>query len=458
MRDVDREGPDQLAEWHGQMAEWAQELVAWRVRRDMSQPQLAKALVDAGIAEGVGVYADDRLIRRWETGERTPSRTYRALLTILGAPQAPSRPRQGTRSKEVDPMRRRTFLAAVASAVVGAPDELHAWYPPIVGSDPRTGRVGAGDVRRIQAMTAHFRGMAGEFGGASVVDPATAALDSAAGLVGRCDDDSVRTDLHIALGDLANVVGWAHHDSGGQDQALAYLTRGLHWALASGAREGFSLASNLLFGMARVSLQQTDPESALKLAQLGHVPAAEAGDTGSTAKLHSTAAWAYAMMGRGREMTDSLRRAEDDMHTAGGDRMPQPWMQVFFSPGDFAGHQALVYSSLAAHTTDRVLAETSAAKAVALTDVSLAESCGDRPPRSMLFDQIVAAQSRFRVGDVEAGLESAHRVVSGVADIASRRAVERLPEIMVAAARFAHTSTVSDVMRELGQAAAGTYA
>lgn len=431
-------------------ASWGSQLVRWREERGMSQEQLADALVAAGVQAGVQVFCEARHVRRWERGETLPMRTYRGLLAAVQAP-VPEVPRRSTRPMEVvDPMRRRAFLVAVASAVAGAHEALRPWHWETAGlnTGPLPLRVGGAEVKRLRELTARLRGLASQFGGEMVVDPAAAPQRGAA-MLDRCDEE-IRADLHIALADLANEAGWAFHDSGQQARALERLTQGLDWALSSDTREGASLASNLLYGMARVALHQNDPGSALKLVQFGQVPAAEAGDDGGIAQLHATAAWAYAMMGRPREMTESLRRAEHNMSTA---TATEPWMRIFFSSGDFIGHQALVHGVLATHTTDRMVAQSAAATSFELTAMSLAGSESDRPVRSLLFDKIVAAQAAFRVGDVDAGVRMSDQALGETAVVASRRAVERLPEIAVAARLHMGSSTVADLMQELDQAA-----
>ncbi|MEU7765030.1 hypothetical protein AB0B25_07900 [Nocardia sp. NPDC049190] len=300
----------------------------------------------------------------------------------------------------------------------------------------------------MRHLTTHLRDLDSAFGGGVAVDPASAALDWGIGALNRGVGRTVQPDLHVALADLAKVAGWAHHDSGQQSRARERLAQGLEWALLSSTREGASLAGNMVFALARVALHQHDPVSALKLVQFGQIPAAEAGDVGVRAQLQATAAWAYAMMGRPREMADSLSRAEHDMQLAAANEPSDPWMRVFHCQGDFAGHKALVHGVMAAHTTDRVLAESSATTALELTDMSLAESSPDRPVRSLIFDRIVAAQSAFRTGDVDTGVKMAAETLSETRVISSRRAVERLPQITAAAAPHTRFSAVADLIHE----------
>ncbi|MGN2642355.1 hypothetical protein ACTD5D_40530 [Nocardia takedensis] len=317
---------------------------------------------------------------------------------------------------------------------------------------PLPARAGHADVDKVRRVTDHLRTLDTEIGGGAAVDPARAALAHAARLLDRVGDDRTRTELDLALADMANVTGWACHDSGQQDHAAGYLMWGLVRALDSGTAHGTGLAANLVFGLSRVALYRQDPRTALGLVEHGHTLAASIEDRGASAQLHATAAWAYAIMDQPRAVTDSLTRAEDAMSraTAG-----EPWKQIFFSTGDFAGHQALVHSELAKHTTDPALARVSAATALDKTRISLAAHAPDRPPRSRTFDAIVAAQSALRLGDLDTGTTMARRALTGAGQTTSRRALDRLREVAVAATPHTHDSTVAELHHELLTAAAG---
>ncbi|MGN2636447.1 hypothetical protein ACTD5D_09695 [Nocardia takedensis] len=311
---------------------------------------------------------------------------------------------------------------------------------------PLPARAGAADVEKVRLVTDHLRALDAKIGGGGAVDPARAALAHATRLLDRVGDERTRTALDLALADMANVTGWACHDSGQQDHAAGYLMWGLGRALDSGTAHGTGLAANLVFGLARVALYRRDPQTALGLIEHGHSLASTVDDSAASAQLHATAAWAYAIMDRRRDMADSLTRAEDTMSRAtAGD----PWKQIFFSTGDFAGHQALVYSELAGHTHDALTAETSAAAALDKTRISLSAPAPDRPPRSRTFDAIVAAQSALRLGDLDTGTTMGRRALSGAGQTTSRRAVDRLREVAVAATPHTHDSTIADLHHEL---------
>ncbi|WP_405183558.1 hypothetical protein OG225_41470 (plasmid) [Nocardia sp. NBC_01377] len=351
-------------------------------------------------------------------------------------------------------MRRRQLLTAIAAAVAGTRTGLAQWWPQqqTLSWGPLPARAGTTDVDQVRLVTDHLRTLDAKVGGGATVDPARAALAHAARLLDRVADDRTRTDLDLALADMANVTGWACHDSGQQDDATGYLMWGLDRALASGTAQGTGLAANLMFGLARVALYRQDPRTALGLVEHGHTLATAVDDRGATAQLHATAAWAHAILDNPHAMTDSLTRAEDAMSSASAG---EPWKQIFFSAGDFAGHQALMHCELANHTADASVARASAATALDKTRTSLSAHAPDRPSRSRTFDAIVAAQSALRLGDLDTGITMTRRALTGARETTSRRANDRLREVINAAAPHTHNSTLTQLHHELVSATSG---
>ncbi|WP_216917145.1 helix-turn-helix domain-containing protein [Nocardia noduli] len=346
---------------------------------------------------------------------------------------------------------RREFLAAVAAAMVGSAVELARWRMPLpTSSAPLPEQIGASDVTRLRRTADGIRDLDSRFGGGYAVDPTLGVLSRGAAMLSRCRDENVLRDLYVALADLSNIVAWAHHDAGQQQRARLHLAQGLRWALEAGTLESHSISADLLFGLARVELHEHDPHAALEMVQLGQIAATKATDTAASAQLHATAAWAYAQQGNHRLTQDSLARCEHEIGLTTTDSAG-PWMQVFFSPGDYAGHRALVHGVLAANVTDRQIADKSATAAVELTATARAASGPGRPVRSMLFDSIVAATNSFRVGDVESAIPHTQRVITGLGDIATQRGIDRLADITAAATPHIADSTVADLLADIDQ-------
>lgn len=99
--------------------------------------------------------------------------------------------------------------------------------------------------------------------------------------------------------------------------------------------------------------------------QLGQLAAQDAGDPAEVARLHANEALAYAMLGKHGHVADALARAEHEMGLA-DKRSVSPWTTLYFTPGDYTGHQALVYNSLSAYAKDDAQAREYALRAVTL--------------------------------------------------------------------------------------------
>ncbi|WP_331757884.1 helix-turn-helix domain-containing protein (plasmid) [Nocardia sp. NBC_01377] len=345
---------------------------------------------------------------------------------------------------------RREFLVALAGALMGSAVQLSRWHVTLPAtSSPLPAQIGASDVTRLRMTADQIRDLDSRFGGGAAVDPSLGALSRGAAMLPRCRNEDVLRQLYVALADLSNIVAWAHHDAGQQRQARLHLAQGVRWASEAATAEAYSLCADLLFGLARVELHEREPDAALEMVQLGQIAAAKAADTAATAQLHATAAWAYAHKGADRLMRDSLARAEHEMALAPMPR--EPWMQVFYTSGDYVGHQALVHGVLAANSTDPRIAMNSAARAVELTTIARGESGPDRPARSKLFDDIVAATNHFRVDDPATAIPITERAIAGLGTIATQRGIDRLPELIAAARPHAADSGVIDLIEQVEQ-------
>ncbi|MGW4769883.1 hypothetical protein ACWEO2_17785 [Nocardia sp. NPDC004278] len=425
------------------------------IRRE-SRAEFAAALTKVATDAGENVMCDARRVARWEDGEVScPRPVYLRLLAKLGAPLPPSVAAArtvggGVEVTEDEEVLRRNFLSAVASAVVGVTSGLDRWLPELVpGVGTLPSKAGSADVARLRAITDDLGEQQNRYGGSATVDATCAALGWSAGLLRADCSDSTRNELLLALTDLANIAGWACHDSGQQTLAQRYLSRALMWAKAVEAPEADSRAADVLFGMGRVALHQRQPKDALRLAQLGQIAAQDAGDLGESAQLHATAAWAYGLMGQRQRVEDSLARAQHEMSRINLDQL-EPWHKVFFTAGDFAGHRALVNGVLAAALDDQTAAVELAEESVALTRSSLSAADADRPARSLLYDRIVLSTALFRVGEVDSGVREATVVLEQMQTIRSGRAMERLAEIEAAATPFAASyADVRDLTHEL---------
>ncbi|MFF0494176.1 hypothetical protein ACFYTQ_34600 [Nocardia sp. NPDC004068] len=412
---------------------------------------------DKGAEAGLRLSCTERHVTRWENGEvRKPSADYATALIALNAPcpqdaSVPRRSPSGWHSVE-EPVRGGSdavtispamsaqdcdrFLEAVGAAVIGSStDKLTPWLPSLPQSSCVPARVDGDDVAFIVSTTAGLRRQDQRHGGATVVDMAAATMRASQGLLLGCKDHRTKTALAVALADLARVAGWAYHDIGDHRRARQYLTLAMLYAGTAGAP---SLVASILYVLGRISLGDRRPQHALRMFQLGQVPAQDAANNAESARLHANAAWAHAMMGNERLMRESLGRAEHELGRV-DDKQIDPWTRVFFTPGEFTGLQSVIYNEMAATLHDdpaRSARYTSAA--LDLIAHSLAAPLYARPTRSVLFDHITAAACQFRLHETELAVESARTALDMSSGILSARAVDRLRSIADPAASIDH--------------------
>lgn len=420
-------------------------LYRWLQRHGWSQTQIGAATCQSQgevseILAGRQVRAYDVLVRIADALE-VPRGLMGLAYDASGAPHDVMAVRV-----ELNAIQRRDFLGAVASVSVGAVTEaVREWLPsPVLGVAPVPDCVGPADVEQIRSTTAELRRLDQRYGGGAAVDAARGFYGWARGMLHSTADALTHRELKVALADFSSLVAWAFHDVGQQTAARRYLMNAL--VLARDADETALMAS-ILYRLGRISMHQGQPVDALRMLQLGQIAAQDAGDPAEIARLHANEALAYAMLGKEIHIKDSLARAEFEMGRADPADV-SPWTTLYFTPGDYTGHQALVYNALAANTQERTQMARFAAKAAELADDAIASSGPDRPVRSLTFDRIILATNQLRTGEFENGLAAARRAISESERLKSVRATERLAEIASAASM--NTRRNSDT-RELCQ-------
>jgi hypothetical protein len=195
-------------------------------------------------------------------------------------------------------------------------------------------------------------------------------------------------------------------------------------------------------------MQEAQPVEALKMLQLGQLAAQDAGDPGEVARHHANEALAYAMLGKHEYVRDALARAEHEMGRADKSRV-SPWTTLYFTQGDYTGHQALVYNSLAGYAKDPMESREYAVRAAAFAHQALEESGPDRSKRSQTFDRIILSTNLLRTNELEAGIEVAHEVINATQNLRSGRGVSRLAEIAAAASDLSTNSDAKDLVHQL---------
>ncbi len=325
-------------------------------------------------------------------------------------------------------------------------DQAQKWLPEFPNSVAAVPPViTESDVEQVVSLTAELRKLDQRYGGGAAVDAARGFYGYARRMIHSAADQRTHRDLKVSLADFSSMLGWSFHDIGDQSSARRFLMNAL--VLAKDADEA-SLASSILYRLGRVSMQEAQPVEALKMLQLGQLAAQDAGDPAEVARLHANEALAYAMLGKHDHVRDALARAEHEMGRADKSRV-SPWTTLYFTPGDYTGHQALVYNSLAGYAKDAVQSREYAVRAVAFAHQAIAESGPDRSRRSRTFDRIILSTNLIRTNELEVGVDVARDVINEAQHLRSGRGVSRLAEIATAASQHSHSSDAVDLMHQL---------
>jgi tetratricopeptide (TPR) repeat protein len=325
-------------------------------------------------------------------------------------------------------------------------DQARKWLPELPDSVAAVPSViTETDVEQVVSMTAEFRKLDQRYGGGAAVDAARGFYGYARRMIHSTADQRTHRDLKVSLADFSSMLGWSFHDIGDQAAARRFLMNAL--VLAKDAEEP-ALAASILYRLGRVSMQEAQPVEALKMLQLGQLAAQDAGDPAEVARLHANEALAYAMLGKHDHVVDALARAEHEMGRADKRRV-SPWTTLYFTPGDYTGHQALVYNSLSAYAKDDAQAREYAVRAVAFAQQAITESGPDRSRRSRTFDRIILSTNLLRANELEAGIDVARDVINETQHLRSGRGMSRLAEIGTAASQHSNNSDAVDLLHQL---------
>ncbi|MCD7444189.1 tetratricopeptide repeat protein [Streptomyces lincolnensis] len=185
---------------------------------------------------GAPANCTDRHVRRWIAGDvRLPwSRYLLPLQEIFGrGPEAmgfvprksskPLPPPVGPASANArSGVQRRTFIAGALATTLG------------IDQTPGHGRLGVGDIDRIQGtitrLDAHFNGL----GGGALIDVTVDYLSRLEHALDHCTySERVERGMHRAIAEVAACAGWSAHDCGQYEKAAHLRNHALQAALLS---------------------------------------------------------------------------------------------------------------------------------------------------------------------------------------------------------------------------------
>lgn len=390
----------------------------------------------------LGRYSDES-IRRMERGSITwPTAPYReAMRSIFDVAEDSELGFHCTRTKnratadstrsdaaltdEEDDLRRIDFLRGLAAlsgsvltggGLIGTLDDAAAQ-----SSIPR--RIGSDHVMQVRNVTRLFR-TADNLGHGITREAMFAQMKYAVQLLGAHADPRTLNEMHIAVGALAEVIGWSHFDNGHHRAADRYFRAGLHCADTAGS---WWLRADILSDMARQAIYLGRHDEALTL--LGAAKVRE--DRLSSlrrANLSAVQARAFGALGEVRECVRSVSDAEQFFFESRTDSRDEPDF------ADFAKY--FCHAQLKGDTGHGLYVPATHGHEVGNARERLSEAIAGYPAeyaRSRLFCLTRLATLLLRRGDLDEAVVIGQQALTEARLIRSVRAIDDIREL--------HTST-----------------
>lgn len=394
----------------------------------MSREEFARHINTTAAAMGENTGCTARLVAAWERGEVSrPRPVYeRALHELTGrsladlgfaprrttaatAPVALVKVQQPhTRKADDTELERRSFLLDGAGSVTGVALGHH--WPDTAGR-----RMGMREVRSVVASTQALYTRDHDHGSAALRNEAAKALHSSyewlnQGLFTQATGRLLRS----ATGALSIAAGWLSYDSGLHADARSLYNEAL--AAARLAQDPWLEAHS--FGcLSLLAKASGRPREAVSAAQAADSAAAPLGSPRMQALFAMREASGWALIGDRRACDAAIVTAH--AHYAKGPRDGDPVWLEFFTPAELAGLEALCRADLGQHERAAYGAEQAVLlfgsgfarnRALYLADVAVQNTVRDRP-------------------DLDAAVHAAHKALTFVPKVKSRRLFNALREI-----------------------------
>lgn len=248
------------------------------------------------------------------------------LAALAGAPSPEAVTLGGGAWTGGDAAELRDLLTAGAAKVdeSNALQLAHEWLvmdPPQVAELRAGRRVGDGLVAKVEARIVTVRRMDDFVGGGDLAAVVDSELQATAQLAADASySEPIGRRILTALGELAQLAGWANSDAGNHATAARCYLAGVKAAHAAGDRP---LAANLLSSLSYQAANNGQEREAVLLARSAlHGARAEATPR-TRALLSDRVAWAHTKAGQAAETDRALAEAGDAIAAAGpGDADP----------------------------------------------------------------------------------------------------------------------------------------
>jgi hypothetical protein len=305
-------------------------------------------------------------------------------------------------------------------------------------------RIGPEDVHQITKIANVFR--SADHAGHPVAGEAMAAqLQHALRLLEAKAERGTKNAMQVAVGRLANVIGWSQFDAGFHWEADQYFRIGLHNAEEAGA---WWLRADVLTHMARQAVYLDKPDDALTL--IGTAKIRE--DRLSSLRRSSLCiveARAFSQLGEAREAARSVDRAVQFFYEV-DDRDDPDWEihSDFFSEAQLNGDTGHGLWAVAVHGLETANAVDRLAAAI--------DGYPDRYARSRLFCIARLAALTLHQGDADEGIRLAREALAAAREVRSMRVLDDLGELHRATAKLRDSHPgVANLRRDLATALRG---
>ncbi|MGH3856097.1 MAG: XRE family transcriptional regulator [Pseudonocardiaceae bacterium] len=372
---------------------------------------------------------------------RWPSKLCReAFRAILGAPTDTAlgftNPRRAVVKR--DTVKRQQFVSATTRLGVGTL-VLGPLAALLEGSQPTPipRRVGATDIEQVRVAARVFASWSSTYGGALARDAVMAQLRWSAGLLDATYPDQLRPKLFSAVGDLAEVAGYAALDADAQEEGRWVFGFALGCAEKA---EDWHLRAKILAGMATQAIWAGQPDEALTLTERALVRADDRLTATERAMLHTDRASALAKMRRIQETLTAIGTADD--HFAHCAPANDPPFISFYTSARHGGNIGQALSDLAILRRDPAKA----------TDRLTAAIAGLTPgyARARVIAQTKLASLTMATGDPRHAVALGTTALNAAGTVRSHLTLEGLRELNRHATAHQNISEVAHLRHQIG--------